>query len=159
MRRKLVLAGILLLVILLLTGLGFLASYLYNPTLQSYLMVSRVGEVGKRNDFLRTVYPKVPKIDGYRIFRLSRYGEEAPYVEIRDCFPVPYITRAKRGNELSFRNTSGTKKTIKLLNTLYIIEPWQEKSLSITFPAVPAIFEYYCDNSPLPVGFIYAVNK
>jgi hypothetical protein len=159
MRRKLILGGILIFLLAILIAVGTYLGRAYGPTIQSFTTLSRTSQSKERQQFLTTVYPIIPKIDGYRVFRLSQYRVEAPYIEVRDCFPYPYITLNKIGNAVILHNAGSKNVSISLMGKLYTIGPGQKKSLTIVFPAIPAIYEYSCNGSPLPSGFIYAVSK
>ena len=158
MRKKVILAGSLLLVLLLFVGGSFLLNRSYNPTIRSYLTINNGAEVAKRKDFIKNIYPLVQSIDGYPIFRLSQYHEITPYIEVRDCFPYPFIIEGKIGQPIVLANSGGVGKTVKILGKQSALGPWTRQSITPNFPAVPAIYPYYCDNSYDPAGFVYVVK-
>lgn len=153
---------ILLLIILfsiIIIALGVMFYREFTPTIRSFLISDRQAALTERAKTIQEILPRIETKGQYRfVFFEKSLAEQASYIEIRDCFPVPYITQLYIGNPVKFKNTSSQRKTIKILGESFAIPANSGEAIYLNFPSVPMIYEYFCNNSPQPAGYIYVTG-
>lgn len=102
---------------------------------------------------------KVANISGKAYNQLRASAKKTAYIEIGDCKPYPAISHITINSTIGLKNSTKNTHVISLQDgRKYTVQAHEKIIIPTSFPHVPSLYTFSCDNSRSPLGAFWVTE-